>query len=194
MILDPAEAGKKRSYLLLVSAVVPRPIAWATTIDASGRVNVAPFSFFQGIGASPPSIMLAFGKRRDGSPKDTAANILGTEEFVVNLVTEASAAAMAATAENFPPEVSEAERLGMDLVASTRVAPPRLACSPVSLECRLIGQTEVGGSTVIFGEVVLFHVDDTVLDEDGTIDPDKLRPVSRLGGQLYAKLGDVFEI
>jgi flavin reductase (DIM6/NTAB) family NADH-FMN oxidoreductase RutF len=194
MKIDPAELDRKRNYFLLISAIVPRPVAWVTSRSAQGVMNLAPFSFFQGIGSDPPTLMLAFARRRDGSPKDTPRNILETGEFVVNLTREEQASLVESSAADLPPEVSEAERLGLELLPSEKVAPPRLAISPISLECRLAEHLEISGSTVLFGEVVLYHLDDEVLDERGTVDPEKLRPLARLGGPNFASLGRVFSL
>lgn len=194
MKVDPAELDRKENYFLLISALVPRPIAWVTSRSAAGAMNLAPFSFFQGVGSNPPTLMLAFARRRDGSPKDTPANILETGEFVVNLSREDQAPLVEASAADLPPEVSEAERLGLELLPSDRVAPPRLAVSPVSLECRLVEHLEISGSTVLFGEVLLYHLAEEVLDERGTVDPGKLRPLARLGRRNYASLGEVFSL
>jgi flavin reductase (DIM6/NTAB) family NADH-FMN oxidoreductase RutF len=194
MKIDPAELDRKRNYFLLISALVPRPIAWVTSRSAGGTVNLAPFSFFQGVGSSPPTLMLAFARRRDGSPKDTPSNILETGEFVVNLVREEQASLVEASAADLPPGVNEAERLGLELLPSEKVAPPRLASSPVSLECHLAEHLEISGSTVLFGEVLLYHLAKEVLDDRGTVDPEKLRPLARLGGPHFASLGRVFSV
>lgn len=194
MIVDPASLAAADRYRLLISAVVPRPIAWTTTVSADGTVNLAPFSFFQGVGSSPPTIMLAFGRRRDGSPKDTTRNILDSGEFVVNLVPEGQTEVMVRSSAELAPEVSEVERLDLAVLPSREVRPPRLAVSPVNLECRLVRHLEIGGSTVVFGEVLVFHLDDGVLDDAGRVDAQRLRPVGRLGGALYARLGDVFSV
>lgn len=192
--IDPTTLSRSRNYFQLISTVVPRPIAWVTSLDAGGCVNLAPFSFFQGITSDPPTVMLSFGRRRNGRLKDTPSNILSSGEFVVNLVTRELAEAMVESSADDPPGESEAERLGLAVASSEKVAPPRLAVSPLSLECRLVRHLEVGKSLVIFGEVLLYHVDESVLDEQGLIDPARLGAVARLGGQLYATLGEIFEI
>jgi flavin reductase (DIM6/NTAB) family NADH-FMN oxidoreductase RutF len=193
MKVDPSTLDKAGNYFFLISAVVPRPIAWVTTRDGAGTVNLAPFSFFQGVSSNPPTIMLAFGRRRDGSLKDTHRNIVETGEFVVNLVSEDATRVMVESSADLPPDESEVEKLGLEVLPSERVAPPRLALSAVSLECRLDRHLPVGSSTVVFGEVLLYHVEDAVLDEKGRVDAERLRPVARLGGNRYAALGRIFD-
>jgi flavin reductase (DIM6/NTAB) family NADH-FMN oxidoreductase RutF len=190
--IDPAGLDRRGNYQLLISAIVPRPVAWVTSQSREGVANLAPFSFFQGVGSNPPTLMLAFGRRRGGSPKDTPRNILETGEFVVNLAGADQVALVEASAADLPPEVSEAEHLGLELLPGEKVAAPRLAASTVSLECRLVEHLEIAGSTVLFGEVVLYHLADEVLDEDGRVDPGKLRPLARLGGPSFASLGEIF--
>lgn len=193
MDLDPAELSRRDRYYWMIGAIVPRPIAFVSTRAADGALNLAPFSYFVGVGSNPPTVALGLGSRRDGSPKDTLANATATGELVINVVTEAMAEAMVATSADFPPEVSEFEACGFTPAPSTKVAPPRVAESPIALECTLAGTQEVGGSTLLLAEIVWIHCDDAVTT-DGLPDPAKLRPLARLGGQLYAGLGDIFPI
>ncbi|MEN8148392.1 MAG: flavin reductase family protein [Planctomycetota bacterium] len=185
MHIDPAGLTAPERYFLLTSAIVPRPIAWVTTRFPDGSVNAAPFSFFNGISASPPLLMVAVGRRRDGTPKDTLANAEATGEMVVNVVPRDQAETMVATSRDPGPGVSEVEELGLDLADSTAIATPRLAASPVALECTVDRTIDFGGTTMIVGAVVAVHVDDEVAAEDGTVDFGKLRPVGRLGGFGY---------
>ena len=196
MEIDPAARSSKSVYQLLISLVVPRPIGWASTVDASGNRNLAPFSFFNVASGSPPVVMLSISPR-GGRPKDTLANILATRQFVLNLVTEELAEQMNCTSGNYPPEVDEFEVARLTPVASTRVAPPRVGESPVNLECELVQTLQLPRSeyTIAFGEVVYFHIADHVLDDQGNADPQKLKPVGRLGGKgWYTPLGSLFEM
>ena len=195
MRIDPAGLESRDLYRLMISVVVPRPIAWVSSRSADGTLNAAPFSYFQAISSNPPMIMIAVGSKRGGVLKDTRSNIEQTKEFVVNVVSESSAARMVQTSAEYEPTESEFEQVGLEPVPSEIVAPPRIAESPVSMECRLDRILDVGGSSLILGEVVLFHVADEVLAADGaTVDPQKLMPLGRLGGSSYAPLREVLEI
>jgi len=195
MLIDPAGMAGPDLYRLMISAIVPRPIAWTSTLSPEGVPNAAPFSYFQALSSRPPTVMISVGRRRDGTPKDTRRNIEATGEFVVNIVSEASAGRMVMTSVDFPPETSEFEEVGLSPAPSTKVRPPRIAESAVALECRLDRVIDVGPSGICLGEVVAFHVRDDVLAADGkTVDPWKLKPLGRLGGSLYAPLREVWSI
>ncbi|HKY31218.1 MAG TPA: flavin reductase family protein [Candidatus Polarisedimenticolia bacterium] len=197
MQIDPAALSRRDGYFLMISAIVPRPIAFVTTAGAGGRTNAAPFSYFTGVSSSPPSLLICSARRRDGV-KDTERNILETGEFVVNVVVEEILDAVMIGGADHPPEVSEIELAGLRTAAGARVKAPRLLDSPVNLECRLLERIDVAGSAVIAGEVVWIHVRDDVLVDSPhasvkVIDPARLRPIARLGGDLYARLGEIFE-
>jgi flavin reductase (DIM6/NTAB) family NADH-FMN oxidoreductase RutF/uncharacterized damage-inducible protein DinB len=194
MLIDPADLEGPDAYRLMISVIVPRPIAWVSTTSADGVLNAAPFSYFQALSSRPPMIMISVGRRRGGVHKDTRANIEATGEFVVNVVGEESAAAMVKCSVDHPPEVSEFDAVGLTAVPSVKVTPPRIAECAVALECRLDRVLEIGSSGVCIGEVVLFHVSDEVLNEDRTVDPLRLRPLGRMGGSSYAPLREVLEI
>jgi flavin reductase (DIM6/NTAB) family NADH-FMN oxidoreductase RutF len=189
MELDPATRESRLNYHFLTSAVVPRPIAWVTTVDpATGVVNAAPFSWFQAVCADPPMVMLAIQRRSDGSPKDTVRNIRATGEFVVNSSPRELAREMVQTSGEYAPDVSELEVAGLGAVPSRKVRPPRIAGSPVHLECKLhqeIPLGRAGGTSLIVGEVVHIAADDAVLDARGNVDPSKLVVVARMGGAEY---------
>lgn len=198
MYLDVATAAILDVYPLLVGVVAPRPIAWVTSIDRQGRVNLAPFSFFNAFGANPPVVVFSPTRRRDGSRKDTLLNVEATGEFVINVAVESLAEQVNLSSKELPPGESEVELTGLTLMPSMKVKPPRLAESPVNLECRLrqiipIGDGPIAANLVI-GEIVAFHVDDTVLDERSRVDPRKLRPIARLGGDYYCRATDLFEM
>ncbi len=169
MELDLEGKHASRGYAMLVALVTPRPIAWVTTLDESGTVNAAPFSFFNAFGADPPIIGFAPGNRDDGTPKDTARNIRLNHEFVVNLVDEATAEAMNVTSASLPYGVSELEAAGLTPVQSSVVAPPRIGESPAALECKEWDTFHIGNNRLVIGVVRRIHV------RDDLIDPEKLR-------------------
>lgn len=185
--LDPADA-----YRLIVGCVVPRPVAWITTIDSNGRVNAAPFSSYNYVATDPPILAINVATR-GGTMKDTARNIGETGEFVVNVATEATLDKMHATAAEYPPEISEVEELGLELLPSTHVDVPRIACSPVQMECKLEQVLPLGRgtNTLYLGEVVAFHLSREIFD-GRRVDSARMRPVARLGGPFYAGLGEIF--
>jgi flavin reductase (DIM6/NTAB) family NADH-FMN oxidoreductase RutF len=194
MRIDPADLGPKDLYLLMTSVIVPRPIAWVSTRRADGALNAAPFSYFQALSSAPPTVMVSIGRRRDGSPKDTLANIEATKEFVINVVSEESAERMVRTSFEYEYGESEFEKVGLEAVPAERVQPPRIGESAVSMECRLDRILTIGSSSVVIGEVLLFHLRDDVVGPDGLADPVRLRPLGRLGGSGYAPLRDLWTI
>ncbi|GGL02373.1 flavin reductase family protein [Nocardia jinanensis] len=174
---------------MIKNAVVPRPIAWVSTVSATGVGNLAPYSYFALVTMDPPMLMVSFTGR-----KDTLDNIRETGDFVVNLVTEGSAGTQTDTAAVVPPEIDEAELLGLRTVAGTAVRAPRLAGAKAALECRAVEEKAMPGTTLVFAEVVAIHVDDGVLDERGRIDIAAYRPVGRLGGALYTTVAESYRI
>jgi flavin reductase (DIM6/NTAB) family NADH-FMN oxidoreductase RutF len=197
MLFDFDRISPENRYKLLVSTVVPRPIAWVVTLDLEGRVNAAPFSFFNAVSQDPPILVIGVGGRTPGQTKDTATNIRHTPEFVVNLVNEESAAAMVVTAIEWGPEVRELDEAGLSTLASEKVKPPRIAESPVAFECVKHATVELGvNRSVVFGRVVAMHVrDDAVLDAAKCyIDTPKLDLIGRMhGGGWYTRTRDRFE-
>ena len=198
MVIDPREAGFQNVYKLLIGAVVPRPIAFVSTLSREGVPNLAPFSFFTAVSANPPVICFCPVRRPGPAPyKDTLSNILSTGEFVVNIVSEEFAEKMNATSAEFPPEVDEFQASGLTAVPSDLVRPPRVAESHVQMECKLYLTIEFGelpgSGNLVLGEVVRFHVDDPYFD-DFKIDPEKLRPIGRMGGSTYTRTTDRFEM
>lgn len=187
---DPRQMPVNEVYKLMVGAVVPRPVAWITTRSASGVVNAAPFSAYTILSQDPALILFqAGGGLRE---KDTVANVRATSEFVVNVATVPLIDQMHACSANLPPDVGEPEHFGITLAPSQRVQVPRIAASPIALECRVFQMFDIGNEphTVVIGEVVLFRIADEVL-HDGKIDPLRLQPVARIGGPYYAPLGDL---
>jgi len=191
MEIDPQGLDRRAAYKLMISLIVPRPIAWVSTISPEGGVNLAPFSYFNGISSHPPILMIAVGARR-GERKDTWRNIDLTREFVVNVVVPELVDAMVITSGEYPPEVDEFQRAGLTPAPSAKVRPPRIAESPVSMECTLEKIVEVEQTALILGRVVLYHVRDDLLSH-GSVDPTRLKPVARLGDDFYSYLGEVFE-
>jgi flavin reductase (DIM6/NTAB) family NADH-FMN oxidoreductase RutF len=189
MQFDPARVPGPEMYRFLISAVVPRPIAFVSTRAPGGGVNLAPFSYFNAISSVPPMVGIAI-VGRPGDEKDTLRNIRETGEFVVNLVCEPMLAAMARTAGEWPRGTDEFEVAGLTPAPSERVAPPYVRESPVQLECRLHREIPLGNSILVVGEIVFARVNDDVLTE-GRVDPLKLLPVGRLGGENYSLMREV---
>jgi flavin reductase (DIM6/NTAB) family NADH-FMN oxidoreductase RutF len=191
--IDFSERSSVERYHFMISAIVPRPIAWVTTRGPDGATNLAPFSFFQGVSADPPVVMIAFaGSKRSGERKDTLANIEATGEFVVNVVDEDQVDAMVLSSVEFPRSTSEIDVAGMATFPARAVNGPCLEASPVNMECRMLRRLEIGQGVAVFGEILLVHARRDVLNERGTVDPDRLRPLARLGGSLYARYGGAF--
>ena len=191
MILEPRTMPARDVYRFLISAVVPRPIAFVSTASAAGVTNLAPFSYFNAVSSEPPLVTIAISDRPD-DPKDTLRNIRETREFVVNVVSEPLLDAMVRTAGEWPKTTSEFGLSGLTPAPSERVRPPYVAESPLQLECVLHSEIPLGNSLLVVGEVILARVRDDVLT-DGRVDPTKLAPVGRLGGELYAPLGPVLK-
>jgi flavin reductase (DIM6/NTAB) family NADH-FMN oxidoreductase RutF len=194
MLFEFDKTPNENIYKLLVSTVVPRPIAWVTTQDIDGTVNAAPFSFFNAVSGNPPVVAIGIGGRAPGDVKDTGGNIRRTGEFVVNLVSNRLAEQMNITAIDFEKDVNELAEAGLSTAPSSRVKPPRIAESPVSFECERLVIVEVGvDRAVILGKVVAIHVaDEFVLDADRCyIDTPKLDLVGRMHGRgWYARTTD----
>ncbi len=198
MLFDFDRISPENCYKLLVSTVVPRPIAWVVTLDLAGRLNAAPFSFFNAVSQDPPVVVIGIGGRGPGRSKDTAVNIRNHPEFVVNLVNEERAEAMNVTAIDWGPEVRELEEAGLSTLPSVKVKPPRIAASPVAMECVKHATVELGTDrSVVFGRVLAMHVrDDAVLDAVKChIDTPKLDLIGRMHGRgWYARTRDRFEM
>ena len=185
-------------YRILIGVVTPRPIAWVTTVDLEGRVNLAPFSFFNAFGANPPVVVFSPTLRRDGAGRTRCCNVEATGEFVLNAAVESLAEQVNQSSNELPPGESEVELTGLSLLPSRKVRPPRVAESPAHLECRVLQIVPIGdgpiAANLVIGEVVVIHVEDGVLDESGRVDPRKLRTIARLGGDHYCRSTDLFEM
>ena len=198
MRLDFTALSPREAYSWMVTTIMPRPIAWVSTISADGKTNLAPFSFFQGVCANPPTLMFVPVNQRDGTKKDTTRNIEAVPEFVVNLVPFALGEQMNASAAMLPHGESEFEKFGIASTPSERVGPPRVAAAPVAFECALDRIVLIGegplAANVMFGRILVAHVSDAVVGADGRPDPAKLDLIGRLGGDAYVRTRDVFEM
>lgn len=185
-----------RAYALLASVVTPRPIAFVTTMSPDGKINAAPFSFFNLLGANPPILGFCPGDRDDGTPKDTARNIRLTHEFVVNLVDEPIAEAMNKCAASLPYGENELEHSGLHALPSSVVKPPRIAESPASLECVEWGTLQIGGNRLVIGLIKRLHVRDDLFDaEKKRIHTERLFTIGRMASpHWYCRTRDRFEM
>lgn len=201
MVVLEADALRTRDrHHLMTSTIVPRPIAWVTSKGPEGRLNLAPFSFFNGVSAKPPLVSISVSRRRGGELKDTRSNVERTRELVVHVVDEAHAHQMVETSGDYPPETDEAELVGMKTAPCVHVDVPRLADAGVAMECRLVDVWEPEGGVVglMIAQVLAWHVRDSLLVREGDlplrVDVHKLRPVGRLGGTEYAPVREVFHM
>lgn len=197
--IDPAQNQNQDNYKLIIGSILPRPIAFVSTQAPDGRLNLAPFSFFNGVCSNPPTILFCpMVRSSDGGKKDTLVNIEATGEFVVNIVNEAIVAPMNQTAAEYPPDVDEFVQAGLTPAPSLVVKPPRVLESPLSMECKLqqviyVGDGSPGSGSVVLGTVVQFHIRED-LYHNGRIDTARLQPVARLAGSAYCPVREVFEL
>jgi flavin reductase (DIM6/NTAB) family NADH-FMN oxidoreductase RutF len=193
MQIDPLLHSNLDNYKLLTNLVVPRPIAWVTSQNQNGVVNLAPFSFFNAIGSDPLYVIISIGLNDSGKPKDTATNIQANGEFVVNLVTEELFAAMNISAADFPPGQSELEAAHLHQAPSMRIKTPRVAEAQASLECTLFSVQPLGANTLFIGEVVMFHVADHLMGS--RLHVNNFAPIGRLGSpSVYCRTTDRFDV
>lgn len=198
MDIDPSTESPRDFYFRMVSLITPRPIAWVSTISSTGINNLAPYSFFNGISAAPPSVVFSPVNRPDGTKKDTVINIEENGEFVINLVSREVAEQMNETSGDYGLEVDEFEIAGLTPVPSHTVKPFRVAESRAHFECELMQIVHIGegplAANLVIGRIKHLHIDDRMLDERGRVDPEKLDNVGRLGGALYSTTRDRFEL
>lgn len=197
MMIDVTTTPPAEVYHVLIGSVTPRPIGWISTVDTQGRVNLAPYSFFNAVSGRPPMVAFSASRKRDGTPKDSHRNADETGEFVWNVATAELAQAVNISSIELPHGESEVPLTGLHLLPSLRVKPPRIAEAPIHFECKvwkIIPMGEQPTAHLVIGEVVLMHVADAVLDERGRIDPRKVPTLARLGGQWYARTTDLFEM
>ena len=198
MQFDPNNLEQKSIYKLLTGIIIPRPIGWISTISEEGITNLAPFSYFNAVGDDPPHVMFAAGNGQN-SNKDTLNNVLATKQFVVNMVTEDLVEQMNSTAQGIPSHESEFDLVNLTPFPSLKIKPPRVKESPISMECELVHHytledNKFGGSTILIGRIVMFHIDENVLLDDFKLDLNTYKPVARLAGSNYSKLGELFSV
>jgi len=198
LAIDPKELTARDNYKLLIGTIVPRPIAFVTTLGEDGTLNAAPFSFFNIVASDPPMISVSV-QRKQGVQKDTARNAIAQGAFVVHIVDEDNVEAVNRTAASLPPDESEVALAGLTEAASSRIAVPGVTEAKVRMECVLESAVPLGGTgdtpacDLLIGRVVAFHLDEAIY-KGGYILADVLKPVSRLAGNDYAKLGEQFTI
>ena len=191
MQIYPADMGAERIYRLMTGIVVPRPIAWVSSLSSKGTLNLAPFSAFTFVSQKPPMLAMSVGRKGDNY-KDTAHNILDTEEYVIHIADTPLMNAVHESSAEHPPDVSEVELLGLETLPCERVKVPRLAAAPVAMECVFRQCLEFGDarSRLNIGEVVMFHIRDGLMN-NGKVETEALDPIARIGGPRYARLGDI---
>jgi flavin reductase (DIM6/NTAB) family NADH-FMN oxidoreductase RutF len=191
MRIDPAYLDPETAYRLITGVVVPRPIAWVTSLSATGVLNLAPFSAFMFVSPKPPMLAISVG-RKGNTYKDTAQNILNNEEYVVHIADSSLMTAVHESSTEHPPDVSEVEELQLSTLPGERIKVPRLAAAPIAMECRFRQCLEFGEtrSRLIIGEVLVFHIRDGLL-QNGKIETEALDPIARIAGPRYAKLGEI---
>lgn len=198
--VDPKAISTPELHAYLLASVAPRPICFASTVDANGKVNLSPYSFFNVFSANPPILVFSPARRvRDNTIKHTLENVQETGEVVVNIVNYAIVQQMSLSSTEYPKEVNEFVKAGLTEVPSIKVQPPRVKEAPVQMECKVndviaLG-TEGGAGHLVICEVVQLHIDESILDANGKIDSKKLDPVARMGGNWYSRAIDgMFEV
>jgi flavin reductase (DIM6/NTAB) family NADH-FMN oxidoreductase RutF len=191
MRIDPAYLDAETAYRLITGVVVPRPIAWVTSLSATGVLNLAPFSAFMFVSPKPPMLAISVG-RKGNVYKDTAQNILNNEEYVIHIADSSLMNAVHESSTEHPPDVSEVEELRLSTLPGERIKVPRLAAAPIAMECRFRQCLEFGEtrSRLIVGEVLVFHIRDGLLN-NGKIETKALDPIARIAGPRYARLGEI---
>jgi flavin reductase (DIM6/NTAB) family NADH-FMN oxidoreductase RutF len=198
MQFDPNELDYSAVYKLLTGAIIPRPIGWISSISEDGINNLAPFSYFNAVGDDPPHVMFSVGRGNDIN-KDTLNNVLNTKQFVVNMVTEALAEKMNLTAQSVPSHVDEFALAHIDSIQSIKVKPLRVKESPITFECELVHHYFLedhknGGACIIIGRIVMMHFDESLLMDNYKINLENYKPIARLAGSNYAKIGEIFSV
>ena len=198
MQFDPNEMEHAAVYKLLTGSIIPRPIAWVSSISENDINNLAPFSYFNAVGDDPPHLMFSTG-RGNNTNKDTLNNILANKQFVVNMVTEELTEQMNATAQSVHADVDEFELAGVTPIASQKIKPMRVKESPIHFECELVHHYFLeghknGGACVLIGRIILMHIDDELLLDNYKINPETYKPIARLAGAGYSKIGEIFSV
>ncbi|TLS35597.1 flavin reductase family protein [Pseudalkalibacillus caeni] len=196
MQFDPKQLATKEVYKLLTGSVVPRPIAWVSTLSEEGDLNLAPFSFFTVASRQPPMLCISIGPgvgEREGTVKDTLTNIRSQEEFVINIVPSALGNPMQKSSENLPSEVNEFEAANLTPIDSSIVKPKRVKESPIQMECKLNQIIQLGTDHLVIGEMVLYHIEEDYYLGNYKVDFEKLRPLGRLAGN-YSESTEFFTL
>jgi flavin reductase (DIM6/NTAB) family NADH-FMN oxidoreductase RutF len=193
--IDPAELSRKDMYKLMTGSIVPRPIAWVSSVNADGQPNLAPFSYFTAVSPNPPTVIFCPGTRgTDGGQKDTYHNVKATGEFVINFVSESVVDEMNISATELPPQINEFERAGLTPIDSELIKPPRVKESPIQWECKLHDIVTVGDGHIVIGTVLLMHFDEAVHQDNNYVDIQAYQPIGRLAGGGYTRVTDLFNV
>ncbi len=193
---DTAEIGHQQAYRLAIGSIVPRPIAWVSSMGADGVPNLAPFSFFSLVSHYPPMVSISVGERQRRM-KDTARNIEATKGYVIHTVVDGWEEQMNASSADFAPDEDEFAAIGLETIPADLVDAPRIAGAPIAMECHFAQMLELGDewkTHLVIGRVLRWHVRDDVMLDDKYIDPNKLAPVGRLGGPRYCRVHEIFEM
>lgn len=198
LAFDPKQISERQNYKFLIGTVIPRPIAFVTSVGEACTLNGAPFSYFNIVSSNPPMISLAI-QRKDGQMKDTAKNIITNKEFVVHIVDNQNVEKINQTSASLPPSESEIDQVDFTRIESKKISTPGIKEAKVRFECTLEQALELGednsiGVDLLIGKIVQYHVNEEIYDQDQRIDHNTLSAVSRLAGHNYAKIGEVFEI
>jgi flavin reductase (DIM6/NTAB) family NADH-FMN oxidoreductase RutF len=198
MQFDPDDLDYTAVYKLLTGSVIPRPIGWISTVDQNGNNNIAPFSYFNAVGEDPPHVMFST-VRGNNTNKDTLNNVLANGQFVVNMVTEELVEQMNLTSQAVAADVDEFEMAGLTPIPSVKVKPMRVKESKVTFECEMVHHYflenhKQGGACIVIGRIVMMHFDDSVLLDNYKINLETYKPVARLAGSNYSKMGEIFSI
>lgn len=198
MQFDPNEMEHAAVYKLLTGSIIPRPIAWVSSVSENGINNLAPFSYFNAVGDDPPHLMFSTG-RGNNTNKDTLNNILANKQFVVNMVTEELTEQMNATAQSVHADVDEFELAGVTPIASLKIKPMRVKESPIHFECELVHNYFLedhkhGGACVLIGRIIMMHINDDLLVDNYKINAEIYKPIARLAGAGYSKIGEIFSV
>ena len=199
LALDFSQLSQPEIYKLLIGAIVPRPIAFVSTVNAEGVGNLAPFSFFNAVSSDPPCLMISIARKSTGEKKDTLKNIEETGTFVVNCVSEWMAEPMNQASADYPYGVDEMVQVGLTAIPSIKVKASRVKEAAIQMECEVYRTLEIGdglslgSTTLVVGRILLMHVAESVYDR-GKIRIDALKPIARLAGSSYSKLGEVFDL
>lgn len=198
MEFNPDTLEAPAIYKLLTASVIPRPIGWISTIDENGINNLAPFSYFNVVGDDPPHVMFST-VRGNNTNKDTLNNVMANKQFVVNMVTESLVEQMNKTSQVVPSDVDEFELVGLTPIASIKIKPMRVKESPITFECKMVHHYfledhKQGGACIVIGRIVMMHFDESVLQDHYKINTEAYKPVARLAGSNYSKIGEIFSV